>query len=283
MIAILGGGLSGLMTGYMLQAYGATQDIIILEKRHNLSFSNMSASFYCHEYLNDKLTPKENKFLVRWIVNGNIKDPEKKYSMKVYDQIQDVSLKVTECEGYNLDILEMISKCSPSIRLSSDITDINIYNKVIKIKDGDDIKYDKLISTIAMPIFMNISGEGRCTFDYRPIFTKTEYGFRTHNDNSITLEYFPDPAVHYYRKTYHNEKCEVVTESLEQAKGFYHKIFPGKIRINTEQQEHLNLFSIAMRKQGIYFFGRYAQWDPKVLITDVYENITKNIGEIIYG
>lgn len=140
------------------------------------------------------------------------------------------------------------------------------------------VSYDLLVSTIPMPVFIQLSMEFRATaFDYgthlrhKPIYVKVEDDDATIAD-VIHVDYLTGGSV--YRVTYRSGQRHL--ETLEPFTG-WHRIYPGKIMPCYGAQK----LKDKLAEWDIYTFGRFGSWNPDELLHETYGGIerwSKQIG-----
>ena len=298
-VAIIGSGLSGLLSAYRIRGAGSADSITIYEKNLNLADNKTNAgAFYCYEFFNEELTPESKSFDVHWVIKslkdyGIVKNRQN-YSEKIYGKDFDrkVSIAEKQDKGYWIDTARLlkslmvdanstnanIEHCTTGVLFDKDAIEINTDKREIMFSDATTACYDTLINTMPMPILIMKINNSRLrhgkkkfmdpTFQFSPIHLSIVDGEYIGKD--MIIEYLPDLDTTPYRKTYYNN--QIRTESmLEFGNSF--KIFPGKIMDNFLQKE----INEELNAMGIYNQGRYARWEAKYFVHHVWNSVLEEI------
>jgi hypothetical protein len=157
------------------------------------------------------------------------------------------------------------------VHYDSLVCKVDLVKKEVYISDKDAIGYDFLISTIPLlnlvkltNLFSQFKENVNTFFMHRPIYVLREEhdtAIRTIQENYIT-----DPDNPIYRENYidglHNR------ESLFKIEGAV-KIYPGKIYPSS----HANHIMEDLISYGVFCAGRYAQWDNRIHMWNVYSQL----------
>ena len=262
-IVIIGAGLSGLISNYVLKK---NHTIKILERNLPLGNSNRKIAFYCHKFLDDWVTPQS--FDVSWsILCANTDDyltQQQMYAKKIFRDIYggNTSIKTGIHKGYHIDTKVLLENVD--IQYDCEIKYINVHNKSVVDDHNNTTYYDTLISTIPMPTLVKLVDclENIPPLTNKPIYYTTMQSAFYHKNMKIT--YYPDPALSYYRVTQY--KYDMIFEYMKYQIGCS-KLYPGKIYpapqcIGIEQE---------LNTKQIYLIGRYAKWIPKYYIHNVWD------------
>ena len=270
-VLIIGSGIAGMLSAMKIKESGYSDSITICERNSEIEKPPTAAAFYCHEFLTKEITP--TSFEVKWKIIGDKKNASRLYALKVYGPAfsDKVSICEKEAKGWAIDTEYLIDQTSDMVETNRDLTSINLDYRYCEFNDYERVYYDTLISTIPMPIFLKICNKKSPTFISKPIYV-TERDCANMGMNTMSLLYYTDPKYIYYRGTEWNGKRFL--ESMEPTKNCS-AMYPGKIWGCDKSEEIIKDF----RKYAVYFQGRYARWERKYFVSNVWNNILEEIYE----
>jgi len=293
---IIGGGISGLLMGYVLKEY----DYTILEQASESSIIT-GAPFYLHKPI-DWLPTKWKRIEVhkncwdgKWFVRtpniGHMND----YARKITGKIHDTSLKFMDGgieEGYlpvggnsSRVIKDLLDANERHVQYSCRVTEILPAKKVIKLNKEDKeytIHYSNLISTIPLPVLLRMLNlEIDFTFKADPILTSAYKVTENEAVDAYQIIYVTTPKLKPYRVSLmHNtifvEAMVPMDEDenrnlIKMVWGFENpkhietkSVSPGKFH-PIERNKRKILLARLTSDYGIYCIGRYAVWAYKRL------------------
>jgi len=272
-IIILGAGLSGLIANYKLKQKG--HNPLVLEASGGYHFPSSQGAFYCNEKLDDQLTPPESSFDVIWKVEGNLPESQWKtqYALKVYRDAKmadKVSIQNKEATGWAMDL----SHLRDDISFNTKVTKIDVNRRCLWV-DKFRFKYDILITTIPMPIFMSLSEYPKAKnykFIWMPIYIR-EMHQEISGDN-MSIQYYPGSEFQYYRATtWAHKRSE---EGIYKFDQHMKTVRPGKIFAQSVAPD----YEIYLKSNKIVSAGRYAKWIPKYFVHNVFNDITEDFDEV---
>lgn len=267
-VVILGAGLSGLISNYRLMSSVNVDSVKMYEQNYGVSRVQSTAAFYCHQFLNNSVTPESHD--VVWQIESNyakLEDQQEAYRQKIYgNPTEKVSIKAGKEQGWSIRVHSLLD-CA-CVEFGATCTGIDIGRKIVWF-DSKKVQYDTLISTLPLFVFLRLAGiKSSIEFKSKPIYVSVEK--QPTNKEQMILVYYPDQEVPHYRRTYWQNT--VTTESLKPEQG-QKTTLPGKIYANGDVKE----LTDELNKKSVYFQGRYARWEPKHLIHHTWNNITKEI------
>lgn len=298
-IAIMGAGLSGLLSAYRIRGVGSADTITIYEKNLNLSENKTNAgAFYCYEFFNEELTPESKSFDVHWVIKSlkeyGIAKNRKNYAEKIYGKDFDrkVSIAEKQDKGYWIDTARLLKSlmvdanstnanmeyCTTGVLFDRDVIEVNTDKREIMFSDATTAGYDTLINTMPLPMLIQKINNSRIRHEKKkfmdPSFKMKPIHLSIVDDEYIgddmIIEYLPDLNTKPYRKTYYDN--QIRTESMIEF-GNSFKIFPGKIFDNFLQKE----INEELNNMGIYNQGRYARWEAKYFVHHVWNSVLEEV------
>jgi len=160
-IVILGAGLSGLISSFRLKQNVNFDSVNVYERNLKIIRHNSTAAFYCHKFLDEKITPNKKSFEVIWNVDSkrNCNEWENLYRNKVYGKGHKniVSIKNARKNGWEINTAKLVN--DSEIIYGATCTKINIDKKFVVFNDADKVYYDTLISTLPLPLLICLSGQ----------------------------------------------------------------------------------------------------------------------------
>jgi hypothetical protein len=278
-ILVLGGGISGLAAGYVLNAPVVSTDIggqnvgkFPLGPRYihstketkifvsSLGLSDEDKTVKVGYYYNHKYHTKIPKYFV---YEYNVKTRE---TFNVPSNIREGSFKALKTS-----FSELIKKLEPKVKIIKD-TIVKISGNTMFGLNGS-YTFKKLISTISLPKLCELYGI-RKTFNYIPIgylFSDfNESFFFTETFGDFDYVYFPEIKYSYYRIT----KAEngFVYEFAASQKIKYQ--YPKNV-IWQEYGKILPTSSISSPRSDVILLGRFGKWKDDCLFQDVLKDIKK--------
>ena len=165
-----------------------------------------------------------------------------------------------------------------SIKFDATVVKIELSSKKLTTLDKDCFEYDYLINTIPLlnlvqisDLFTNFKELTPTFFMHRPIYL-LQVPWNT-EDNIIRENYITDINTPIYRENYFQGQRN--RESLFKIAGAT-KIYPGKIY----PSDHVDSILEDLKSYGVFCIGRYAQWDNKIHLWNVYSQL-KFLREVI--
>lgn len=157
-----------------------------------------------------------------------------------------------------------------NIEFDTLVTQVNLDSKIIRTPK-ESIAYDILISTIPLinlvqisDLFTNFKESASTFLMHRPIYlTRTNVAIEP---GIIRENYITDPETPTYRENYFNGLKN--QESLFKLTNAF-KIYPGKIYPNSYVPHIIS----DLESYGVFCAGRYAQWDNRIHLWNVYSQL----------
>lgn len=161
------------------------------------------------------------------------------------------------------------------IRILSNASSINLdENKVVTVS-GSVIKYDRLISTVPLNIFMDLAGydssEVKGEFRSTPVYQMIAESKKEYSVKKIKVFYDLSDSIFYRHSSYYNEDEEVVKMISESIVDFKEKnkvCIPGKIFPSSVLSSFVE--NIENVYKNVKLCGRYARWDYHYLVDQSY-------------
>ncbi|MHA1226110.1 MAG: hypothetical protein ACTSPV_05140 [Candidatus Hodarchaeales archaeon] len=265
-IAIVGAGLSGRIAKYIF----GNKAILYGE----VSKSNKMPFFYIHKFLDSKLTNK--KILVNSKIMAIDKENQKhNYLIKTKgknscDLESSIGNYIRRGWVLNWDKL-------PNPDIEDWIIDCWNYSHLIGLKRV--YVHDVIIFTINLINICKLVYSSPNEIDYEPDFEYYKIGLKFIPMQFIFKDliqtfYFPDIEIPYYRVTfYQNYMVQEFSEaSVSFDKFEFDKIlYPGKILSSANSSAIIE----DLKQNNIYCLGRYACWQPRMMVHDVWKEAIK--------
>jgi len=273
-ILIIGAGYSGLMMQKKLDSFDCTNNLIV-ERGYDNGYGDSEYVILLKE--ETPFAHEEVKVITKRMSSGSQKFYNE-FVRKVYNSKTDIDLYYDEDAediGYkiNNELLLKNSRCYGNI----DITEIDVenkiaYGKVLHLKATVKIHYKKLVSTIPVHKFENLVGfnflkKFGLFISYFPIGIVKKFSDAL--QKNMNIEYYSDPDIPFYRKQLYNnaifyEYC--LNRPLNQK--FSAVIIPGKF--TDLHEDIMGAFYDYFSNRDIYFAGRFATWDSKFQLNEIW-------------
>ncbi|RKY33143.1 MAG: hypothetical protein DRP74_00390 [Candidatus Omnitrophota bacterium] len=268
-VAIIGAGLSGRIAKYIFgdkaTLYG------------EISKSNKMPFFYIHRFLDSKLTDREILVSSR-VIAIDKKNQKHNYLIKTRSRVAcglDSSIGNYTNEGWILNWNRL-----PNPDVKDRIIDfVNYSDRKCLIGIKDSYIHEIVIFTIDLINICKLVYSSPHEIDYQPDFEYYKIGLKftpvySIFENLIQTFYFPDPDIPYYRVTFYQDY--MVQEFSEASVSFdkfeFDKIlYPGKI---LPSMNSANIIK-SLEQSNIYCLGRYACWQPRMMVHDVWREAIK--------
>lgn len=274
---VLGAGPSGLMVANRLQELKIPY--LVLERGEAPMARTGDGFFYLHE----PITGSESKFKIT-VTSCAWTDP-KHYALKVYGdaRVSPVSLKSQQGEhvGYQLDPDALLEPVQKSVLLKVEIAWIDTAHRMVFSRTGGSWPYARLHSTIPLPVLAKMMPRGpRAPFHSAPIWIESMPAARAPADlqpdrSEMRCHYCPGECHDWYRGTVRGQKAQF--ERMHQSAYGSAPVFPGKIWLDPanrdEEDEQLNQYRTYLESKDTYLWGRYAEWKPKKLLHQVWQDL----------
>jgi len=239
---------------------------------------------YIHNKNVARLFPSEPLFITT-VIDGQEATEETilKYKKKIYGEsnrrYNNKPHQFEYCSvGYKFDIDKSFR---PDIE--GKVKSVNIKDKVVLLEGNgvSEISYDILINTIPLNIFEFLLEEDRRwskdeTYQFSPICVHIEQHphISPMRIGNLVVNYLSNPVTPIYREVtcYHRNIVTYQSEHIltDNCRNSWTKavINPGKL-LNSGNYEY---FVSILRNRNIYCLGRFAQWDNKIMLEDVYND-----------
>lgn len=274
-VLILGAGYASLILQNELNKIGLA-DYICLEKG------------YDHEHSDDYVVFTKNKFdFTEEKINVTIKRESSgsqpfniEYSNKVYNKKIDFEFFSSSQKSYGYKISSKFlldrSKIYGNVVVSKiDMDKKIVYGKVLHLNEDVEVKYNILVSTLALNRFAKMSGlrllqQFNIFASYFPVGIKKVHSID--ESDKMLITYVSDPNIPYYRKqhyknTIYYEYC--LNKPLTNEK-FSSVIVPGKFMKVTDESTS-NLYQY-LEYRNVFMIGRNALWNPDFLLDHIVIN-----------
>ena len=275
---ILGGGIAGLLAGFR------TEGLVITRKvggqmEKPLGPRYLYDGIHVREFL-DVLGVKWSPKKVYWgyVYKGNIfsgippTPVRKRYNLKVRGRSSaKCMLAPNPIPILDINWVDFIRRLEKEVEVVIDdiiLVDLEDHRVVTLF---DEYKYRKLISTLPLPVFLELSGvETNSKIEWRPIYFARrrfldEQWWR--ESAELSFLYVVDPIPRYYRVT-KLEYPEVIVEYTSPTSDAIAELKYGKIVSGTAPY---------LGDLDCYFFGRYAEWKPEIKIHHLIYRVVREV------
>jgi len=278
-VVILGAGIGGQVIAKALSDKHPSLEVFLV----GVKDSKTAGLFYLNEKI-EGVTDKEIDITYDKIGNGTIEDYEKKSrGCSIGKSVTSSFNKVGSSEkGYLIS-----SDLSGSyLNIERNAEEVDLVNKEVILQDKITVKYDYLISTVPLKVFLRLIHIVP-PFDFwsSPVYV-TEIKKKKNKDDfdSIKVVYDTDPDTMYYRYNHYYKEGKLVkttAESLEDS-GIYTDVhYGGKIVPNEVISSYVE--GLEFENPEIKLCGRFARWDYHYLISDSYKDSIKFIESRLYS
>jgi hypothetical protein len=274
---IVGAGPSGLMVGNRLKALN--RPFLILERGDVPMARTGDGFFYLHEQIMGTETP------IKVTVTSCPGADERVYAQKVYGDpgVSPVSIKTQSGShvGYQLDAESLLAPVREFIQTKIDISYIDVENRIVFARDGHSWPYERLHSTIPLPMLAGMMPrQPSVIFRSKPIWIESSPLSRASAEfmpvpGEMRSHYCPGDCHNWYRLTIRGQKAQY--ERMENMVYGAFPIKPGKIWLDPanreKDEEELIHYRFYLSDHQIFLWGRYAEWKPKQLLHNVWNNL----------
>ena len=268
---ILGGGVSGLLVARRLDQL--KRNYIMLERSNHVMPEGGGRGFF---YLHERILGTEPVIEVR-IEHCPNADP-RLYAEKVYGDrnVGPVSLETlpAKSKGYFLEGSKLAPPdLSERTMLNFNAHVIDMSAKVVYAKDGRSMPYNFLHSTVPLPVLCKLVGSWPICqnqpmkFNSRTIWVHVPFFGATPKDGDPLVATYCASGCHpWYRRS--ERGVFVQEEYTEQRYGAF-PLNPGKIWLDPKnkevEKERIDDIRLLLKGRGVYTWGRYGTWTPKML------------------
>lgn len=309
---IVGGGISGLIWNfyhrdyhiitpevggdfgktYMIWLHRTAETIQLIKdlgwKNADRLYHDVYIGYYVDGWIKETLTPQENLKIIQKKMTDWNKPLDQNFVPVSYDMSTTKAVKSNVMKTLDVDLSEVISRLNDYANITHGFVRSIYRDAIVTTKtlqedpevDGKVIEYDKLVSTIAAPIFWNNYRPVQSPREFRShpitnVITKTKPNF---HDDKFEMVYYDD-SVPYARTskmgdTYAYEFTGVVPR--EQIA----ELLPGTVIEDYMVIKFGRIFHGSENTpptSGIQFLGRFAEWQFGITTEHVVKKTLDNL------
>ena len=268
-IVILGAGLSGRIAKYIF----GDSAILLGELQENIQ-----PFFYVHEFLDEKLTHEKVKISksIQGLSKKNFQELRERYLAKTGRVgAEDTSFREEEIEGWLLDETVL-----PKLDVQGWVNYIGLDEKKLWLSEKDFQSFDALINTIPLPKLLELTGieSSKERFKHFLIGLIQVPCYKT---EEILVEFFPRRAWQYRSTIWKGKEVLEFSEAsvgkVFQRMEFGQVLDPGKILPEPSAVEVMR----GLETYNVHCLGRYACWESRMMVHDVYRRAKELKGELL--
>lgn len=230
-------------------------------------------------YFNDKIpgvAEKEVKVSYQIVGEGSLEDYQKKSRGTFESTITESSFsKVGKTvTGYALNHRRV--DLSDILNILCNVVEIRLNSREIILEDGQELKYDKLVSTVPLNVFLSLSKieMSPSEFKYTPVNEKVVQTLDSDfSEVTKVVVYYDLTESKYYRHSHYyigDSIYKSVSETVREDESCTSTIYPGKII--PSRLLSLYVASIECNYPEVALCGRYARWSYHYLVSDTYHD-----------